>query len=199
MGGGRRQIELMNALLMSMPGTPVVYYGDEIGMGDNVYLGDRNGVRTPMQWTGDRNAGFSEADSAALYSPVIVDALYGYQAVNVEAQERSGSSLLSWTKRLIRLVKRHPAFRRGSFELLHPANRKIFAFVREYQDDALLAVANLSRFSQAVELDLRRFNGWTPTELFGDTPFPMIGEIPYPLTFGPHGFFWFKLVPPRAT
>jgi maltose alpha-D-glucosyltransferase/alpha-amylase len=189
----------MNALLMSMPGTPVIYYGDEIGMGDNVYLGDRNGVRTPMQWTGDRNSGFSEADSAALFSPVIVDALYGYQAVNVEAQERSGSSLLSWMKRLIRLVKRHPAFRRGTFELLHPANRKIFAFVREFEDDALLAVANLSRFSQAAELDLHRFNGWTPTELFGDSPFPKIGELPYLLTFGPHGFFWFKLVPPQRT
>ena len=194
MGGGRRQMELMNALLMSMPGTPVIYYGDEIGMGDNVYLGDRNSVRTPMQWTGDRNAGFSEGDTAALFTPVIVDPVYGYQSVNVEAQQRSGSSLLSWMKRLIRIVKRHPAFRRGSFEMLHPANRKVFAFIRRHGDDVLLAVNNLSRFAQAVELDLRAFNGVIPVELFGDTPFPRIGELPYLLTFGPHGFFWFKLI-----
>jgi len=194
MGGGRRQMELMNALLMSMPGTPVIYYGDEIGMGDNVYLGDRNSVRTPMQWTGDRNAGFSEGDTAALFTPVIVDPVYGYQSVNVEAQQRSGSSLLSWMKRLIRIVKRHPAFRRGSFEMLHPANRKVFAFIRRHGDDVLLAVNNLSRFAQAAELDLRAFNGFIPVELFGDTPFPRIGELPYLLTFGPHGFFWFKLI-----
>jgi maltose alpha-D-glucosyltransferase / alpha-amylase len=194
MGGGRRQIELMNALLMSMPGTPIIYYGDEIGMGDNVYLGDRNGVRTPMQWTGDRNAGFSEADAAALFTPIIVDPVYGYQSVNVEAQGRSGSSLLSWMKRLIRIVKRHAGFRRGSFEVLHPANRKAFAFIRRQGDEVLLCVNNLSRFAQAVELDLRVFNGYIPVELFGDTPFPRIGELPYLLTFGPHGFFWFKLI-----
>src|SRR5205085_5709282 len=194
MEGGRRQMELMNALLMSLPGTPIIYYGDEIGMGDNVYLGDRNGVRTPMQWTGDRNAGFSDADSAALFSPVIVDPVYGYQSVNVEAQQRSGSSLLSWMKRLVRIVKRHPGFRRGSFEVLHPANRKVFAFIRRHGDDVLLAVNNLSCFAQAVELDLRAFNGYVPVELFGDTPFPRIGELPYLLTFAPHGFYWFKLI-----
>ncbi len=196
MGGGRRQIELMNALLMSLPGSPVIYYGDEIGMGDNVYLGDRNGVRTPMQWNGDRNAGFSEADAAMLYSPVISDPPYGYQAINVEAQERSGSSLLSWMKRLIRLVKQHPAFRRGSFEVLQPANRTIFAFLRRYGDETLVATNNLSRFSQAAELDLARFAGSVPIELFGNTRFPRIGESPYSLTFGPHGFYWFKLEPP---
>jgi maltose alpha-D-glucosyltransferase/alpha-amylase len=198
MGGGRRQIELMNALLMSMPGTPIIYYGDEIGMGDNIYLGDRNGVRTPMQWSIDRNAGFSEADAAQLYSPVISDPPYGYEAVNVESQERSGSSLLGWMKRLISIVKRHPTFRRGSFEVLHPANRKVFAFVRRYGDDILLAANNLSRFSQAVELDLRTFAGRLPVELFGNTVFPRIGELPYTLTFGPHGFFWFRLAAPET-
>jgi maltose alpha-D-glucosyltransferase / alpha-amylase len=193
MGGGRRQMELMNALLMAMPGTPIIYYGDEIGMGDNIYLGDRNGVRTPMQWSIDRNAGFSEADAARLYTPVISDPPYGYAAINVEAQERSGSSLLAWMKRLIRIVKQHPTFRRGSFEVLHPANQRVFAFVRRYNSETLLAAHNLSRFSQAVELDLRRFAGLVPIELFGNTPFPQIGELPYLLTFGPHGFYWFRL------
>ncbi len=193
MGGGRRQMELMNALLMAMPGTPIIYYGDEIGMGDNIYLGDRNGVRTPMQWSGDRNAGFSEADAAMLYSPVITDPPYGYQGVNVEAQERSGSSFLSWMKRLIRIVKQNPTFRRGSFEILHPANQRVLAFIRRHGDHILLAAHNLSRFAQAVELDLRAFAGRVPMELFGNTPFPQIGELPYLLTFGPHGFFWFRL------
>jgi maltose alpha-D-glucosyltransferase/alpha-amylase len=198
MGGGRRQIELMSALLMSMPGTPILYYGDEIGMGDNIYLGDRNGVRTPMQWSIDRNAGFSEADSAMLYSPVISDPPYGYHAVNVEAQERSGSSLLSWTKRLIGIVKQYPTFRRGTFEILHPANRKVFAFIRRHGDEVLLAAHSLSRFAQAVELDLKSFAGRIPIELFGNTPFPRVGELPYLLTFGPHGFFWFKLASPSG-
>jgi maltose alpha-D-glucosyltransferase/alpha-amylase len=193
MGGGRRQMELMNALLMAMPGTPIIYYGDEIGMGDNVYLGDRNGVRTPMQWSADRNAGFSEGDAAALFSPVISDPPYGYQAVNVEAQNRSGSSLLSWMKRLIRIVKQHPTFRRGTFEILHPSNQKVFAFIRQYGDETLLAAHNLSRFAQAVELDLKQFAGRIPVELFGNARFPPIGELPYLLTFGPHGFFWFRL------
>ena len=193
MSGGRRQMELMNALLMAMPGTPVIYYGDEIGMGDNLYLGDRNGVRTPMQWSTDRNAGFSESDAAALFSPVISDPPYGFQAVNVEAQSRSGSSLLSWMKRLIRIVKQHPTFRRGSFEILHPANQKVFAFIRQYGEETLLAAHNLSRFAQAVELDLKPFAGRVPVELFGNARFPQIGELPYLLTFGPHGFFWFRL------
>jgi maltose alpha-D-glucosyltransferase/alpha-amylase len=195
MEGGRRQIEMMNNLLMSMPGTPIIYYGDEIGMGDNIYLGDRNGVRTPMQWTGDRNAGFSEADAARLFCPVIVDPVYGYQARNVEAQERAPTSLLRWMKRLIRLRRRHPAFGRGSFELLHPANRSILAYLRRHDDDTLLVACNLSRFAQAAELDLARFVGWLPVELFGNHSFPPIGAVPYLLTFGPHGFFWFRLVP----
>jgi len=196
MGGGRRQMELMNALLMSMPGTPIIYYGDEIGMGDNLYLGDRNGVRTPMQWSTDRNAGFSEGDAAALFSPVISDPPYGFQAVNVEAQERSGSSLLSWMKRLIRIVKQHPTFRRGTFEMLHPSNQKVFAFIRQHGDETLLAAHNLSRFAQAVELDLKSFAGRVPVELFGNARFPQIGELPYLLTFAPHGFYWFRLVRP---
>jgi maltose alpha-D-glucosyltransferase/alpha-amylase len=196
--GGRRQIELMNCLLLSMPGTPIVYYGDELGMGDNIYLGDRNGVRTPMQWTGDRNGGFSEAETARLYCPPNVDALYGYQAINVEAQEKSHTSLLNWMKRIIRLRRRHPAFARGRFEALHPANNRVLAFLRIDGDDTLLVACNLSRYSQAAEIDLSRFAGWTPVELFGETPFPRIGGLPYPLTFGPHTFFWFRLAPPEA-
>ncbi len=199
MGGGRRQIELMNCMLMSMPGTPVIYYGDELGMGDNVYLGDRNGVRTPMQWTSDRNAGFSEADTARLYCPVIVDSVYGYQSVNVEAQERSPSSLLEWMKRLIRLRRRYPAFGRGTMRMLKPANRKILAYIREYEGETLLIVANLSRFSQAAELDLQAFSGRVPVELFGNVAFPRIGDLPYLLTFGPHGFFWFRLARAEET
>ncbi|MGH7860020.1 MAG: maltose alpha-D-glucosyltransferase, partial [Candidatus Binatia bacterium] len=182
MGGGRRQIELMNALLLSMPGTPIIYYGDEMGMGDNIWIGDRNGVRTPMQWTGDRNAGFSEADTARLYLPVSVDPVYGFQSVNVEAQERSGSSLLSWMRRLIRIRRRHRGFQHGSFEVLRPSNLAIFPFLRETEEEVLLAVNNLSRFPQAVELDLSRFGGWTPVELFGGNPFPKIGELSYLLT-----------------
>ena len=189
----RRRIELLNALLLSMPGTPVIYYGDEIGMGDNVYLGDRNGVRTPMQWTGDRNAGFSTADAAALYSPVIVDPVYGYQAVNVEAQERIPGSLLHWMRRVIEVRGRYPVFGRGSLEFLHPDNRQVLAYLREYEGVTILCVANLSRFSQYVELDLRRYDGRVPVELVGHVRFPAIGELPYLLTFGPHGFYWFHL------
>jgi maltose alpha-D-glucosyltransferase/alpha-amylase len=190
---GRRRIELMNSLLFTLPGSPVIYYGDEIGMGDNIYLGDRNGVRTPMQWSGDRNAGFSRADSARLYSPVISDPVYGYQAINVEAQERTPSSLLNWMKRLIKIRKRYPVFGRGSIEFLHPTNTKVLAYVREYQGQTMLIVNNLSRFSQPAELDLSRFNGMVPIELFGETRFPRIGELPYFITLGPHNFFWFRL------
>jgi maltose alpha-D-glucosyltransferase/alpha-amylase len=196
--GGRRQIEMMNCLLLSMPGTPIVYYGDELGMGDNIYLGDRNGVRTPMQWTGDRNGGFSEAETARLYTPLNVDAMYGYQAINVEAQEKSQTSLLNWMKRIIRLRRRHPAFARGRFEALHPANNRVLAFLRVEGDETLLVACNLSRYSQAAELDLSRFAGWTPMELFGEMPFPRIGDLPYLLTFGPHTFFWFRLVRPEG-
>ncbi|MBX9624617.1 MAG: maltose alpha-D-glucosyltransferase [Gemmataceae bacterium] len=189
----RRRIELMNAILFSMPGTPVLYYGDEIGMGDNIYLGDRNGVRTPMQWSGDRNAGFSRANPQKLYFPVIIDAEYHYEAVNVEAQQNNPSSLLWWMKRLIALRKRHKAFGRGTLRFLRPLNPKILAFVREYGDERILVVANLSRFVQYAELDLREFAGLRPEEVFGRTLFPRIGELPYLLTLGPHSFFWFSL------
>ncbi len=188
-----RRIELLNVLLLSMPGTPVIYYGDEIAMGDNVYLGDRNGVRTPMQWTGDRNAGFSTADAAALYSPVIVDPVYGYQAVNVEAQERIPGSLLHWMRRVIEVRRRYPVFGRGTLEFLHPDNRQVLAYLRAYEGVTILCVVNLSRFSQYVELDLRRYDGRVPAELVGHVRFPAIGELPYLLTFGPHGFYWFLL------
>ena len=194
----RRRIELMNALLFSMPGTPVVYYGDEIGMGDNIYLGDRNGVRTPMQWSGDRNAGFSKANPQKLYLPVIIDPEYHYESVNVEAQQGNASSLLWWTKRLIALRKQFKAFGRGSIEFLRPDNPKILAFVRRHEGEVILVVANLSRFVQFVELNLGEFKGQVPYELFGRTPFPPIGELPYLLTLGPHGFYWFALGPVPA-
>ena len=190
---GRRQIELMNALLMSMPGTPIIYYGDEIGMGDNVYLGDRNGVRTPMQWSDDKNSGFSEADSAALYSPLIVDPPYGYHGINVEAQERTKTSLLRWMRRLIAVRQAYKAFGRGSFEVLDPHNRRVLVFVRRYENEIILCVNNLSRYAQAVELDLGQFSECIPVELWSNRPFPRIGELPYLLTMGPHGFFWFRV------
>ena len=193
---GRRQIELLNSLLFSLPGTPILYYGDEIGMGDNIYLHDRNGVRTPMQWNGDRNAGFSKADSARLYSLPVMDPVYGYQAVNVEAQLRTSTSLLQWTRRLIAIRKRYPVFGHGSLEFLEPSNRKVLAYLREYRNQKVLVVCNLSRFSQPVELDLKRLRGTVPVELFGETPFPPIGGLPYFLTLGPHGFYWFRLDPP---
>ncbi len=189
----RRRIELLNSLLLSMPGTPVVYYGDEIGMGDNVYLGDRDGVRTPMQWTGDRNAGFSTADAAALYSPVIVDPVYGYQAVNVEAQERIPGSLLHWMRRIIRVRRQYPVFGRGTLEFLHPENRHVLAYLREHEGVTVLCVVNLSRFAQYVELDLSRFAGRVPVEMVGRVRFPSIGTLSYLLTFAPHGWYWFEL------
>jgi maltose alpha-D-glucosyltransferase / alpha-amylase len=189
----RRRIELLNSLLFSMPGTPIVYYGDEIGMGDNIYLGDRNGVRTPMQWTGDRNGGFSRADPARLYFPAIMDAVYGYQAINVEAQERSPYSLLNWMKRMIGLRKQTRVFGRGSIEFLPAENRKVLAYVRRYEDEIILCVANLSRAVQPVELDLSMFRGMTPVEMLGLTEFPRIGELPYFLTLAGYGFYWFRL------
>jgi maltose alpha-D-glucosyltransferase/alpha-amylase len=193
LGNDRRRIELMNALLLSLPGTPVIYYGDEIGMGDNFYLGDRNGVRTPMQWSGDRNAGFSRANPQRLYLPVIVDSEYHYESVNVETQQANPRSLLWWMKRLIALRKRYRAFGRGRIEFLHPSNRKVLAFVRSYEDERLLVVANLSRFVQYVELDLSAYREMVAVELFGRTPFPPIGDLPYLLTLGPHSFYWFAL------
>ena len=194
MDNGRRQIELMNALLMSMPGTPIVYYGDEIGMGDNVYLGDRNGVRTPMQWTGDRNAGFSQGDTAALYSPLIVDNPYNYQAVNVEAQERFPSSLLHWMRSLIRVRKQYRAFGRGTWESLPASNRRVLVFLRKYENETLLCVNNLSRYVQYTELDLAHFSGCSPIELFSEGAFPLITDKPYLLTLGPYTFLWFRLL-----
>ncbi len=191
----RRRIELMNGLLFSLPGTPVLYYGDEIGMGDNIYLGDRNGVRTPMQWTGDRNAGFSRANSQRLYLPVITDSEYHYETVNVETQTANQHSLLWWTRRLIALRKRYRAFSRGSLEFLTPANRKVLAFVRRYEDEIILVIANLSRFVQGVALDLAAFKGLMPMELFGQVEFPSISESSYFITIGPHSFYWFTLVP----
>jgi maltose alpha-D-glucosyltransferase/alpha-amylase len=193
MGNDRRRIELLNSLLFSFPGTPIVYYGDEIGMGDNVYLGDRNGVRTPMQWTNDRNARFSRADPARLYSPVIMDPIYGYQGVNVEAQERDGSSLLHWMKNLIGLRKLLPVLGIGTLRFLDSTNQKVLVYLREHGSDAILCVANLSRHVQAVELDLSQFKGYVPIEVLGYTEFPTIGELPYFLTLGPYGFYWFEL------
>ena len=190
---GRRQMELMNALLMSLPGTPIIYYGDEIGMGDNVYLGDRNGVRTPMQWTPDRNAGFSDADNAALYAPVIVDAPYGYQGVNVAAQERTATSFLRWMRRLIAVRRQFKAFGRGTWEPLDADNRRVLVFLRRFEEETILCVNNLSRFAQYVELDLRRFEGCVPVELWSNSAFPRVGELPYLLTLGPHNFMWFQL------
>jgi maltose alpha-D-glucosyltransferase/alpha-amylase len=186
-------MELMNALLMSLPGTPIVYYGDEIGMGDNVYLGDRNGVRTPMQWSADRNAGFSDAEGAALYAPVISDPPYSYHSVNVVAQEKTPTSLLRWMRRLIQVRCRHKAFGRGSFKALLPDNKRVFVFLREHEGDRILCVNNLSRFYQYVELDLQEYEGCMPVELWGDTPFPVIGKHSYLLTLGPHNFMWLQL------
>ncbi|ATB33521.1 maltose alpha-D-glucosyltransferase [Melittangium boletus] len=193
MDNGRRRIELMHSLLFTLPGTPVMYYGDEIGMGDNIYLGDRNGVRTPMQWTSDRNAGFSRADGARLYAPVIGDPVYGYQSINVEAQERTRSSLLSWVKRLIRVRQRYPAFAMGKLRWLNPDNRKVLAFMREYEGQSILIVCNLSRFAQPAVLDMRDWEGQVPIELMGETAFPMISSLPYQLTLGPYMFLWFRL------
>ncbi len=193
---GRRQIEMMNSLLLSMPGTPVLYYGDEIGMGDNIYLGDRNGVRTPMQWNGDRNAGFSRADWARLYSPAIMDPVYGYQAVNVEAQNRIPTSLLNWMKRIIAVRRRYKGFSRGSIEFIHPENLKVLVYLRRVENETLLCVVNLSRFVQFAELDLSEFDGFQPVELIGEIRFPNIGTLPYFLTLGPHAFYWFRLESP---
>jgi maltose alpha-D-glucosyltransferase/alpha-amylase len=189
----RRRIELMNCLLLSMPGTPVVYYGDEIGMGDNIHLGDRDGVRTPMQWTPDRNGGFSRADPAALVLPANMDPLYGYETINVEAQQRDPHSLLHWTRRMLAVRRRHSAFGRGGLRFLYPKNRKVLAYLRDYQNDLILCVANVSRAPQAVEVDLSEFAGRVPIELSGGSLFPPIGQLTYLLTLPPYGFYWFAL------
>ena len=192
-GNSRESIELLNMMLFSLPGTPVLYYGDEIGMGDNIYLGDRDGVRTPMQWSGDRNAGFSKADFARLYAPPIMDTLYGYQAINVEAQERDPSSLLQWMKRLIALRKRYQVFGRGTLGFFHPRNRTILAYWREYEDQRILVVANLSKQIQPAEIDLSQFKGQTPVEMFGRVAFPVITDAPYFLSMAPSSCVWFQL------
>jgi maltose alpha-D-glucosyltransferase/alpha-amylase len=197
MENDRRKIELMTSLLLSMPGTPIVYYGDEIGMGDNIYLGDRDGVRTPMQWSGDRNGGFSRADTQRLYLPAIMDPVYGYASTNAEAQERNTASLLHWMRRIISVRQAHRVFGRGSITFLHPNNRHIAAYVREYEGEVVLCVANLARTSQAVSLDLSRFNGRTPVEMIGWSPFPAIADDRYVFTLHGHGFFWFVLAAPN--
>jgi maltose alpha-D-glucosyltransferase/alpha-amylase len=198
LGNNRRKMELLNSLLFSLPGTPVIYYGDEIGMGDNIYLGDRNGVRTPMQWSADRNAGFSRANPQRLYLPVIIDPEHHYETVNVDAQQQNPSSFLWWMKRLVLLRKNYQAFGRGTIEFLYPDNNKVLVFIRRFQDEIVLVVANLSRFVNYVELDLSAYKGMVPVELFGHTRFPSIGELPYFLTLGPHAFYWFQLQPPRT-
>jgi maltose alpha-D-glucosyltransferase / alpha-amylase len=190
----RDQIELFHAMLLSLPGSPVIYYGDELRMGDNIYLGDRDGVRTPMQWTADRNAGFSTADFAQLYLPVLMDPVYGFQAINVEAQLRNQHSFLQWSRRMFAVRKQHPVLGMGSFDVLHPENPAIFAYVRRSGTDIVLVVNNLSPRAQAAELDLSAFEGMYPVELLGGERFPRIGELPYLLTFGPHSFYWFELL-----
>jgi maltose alpha-D-glucosyltransferase / alpha-amylase len=190
----RRVGELLHALLFSMPGSPVLYYGDEIGMGDNIYLGDRDSVRTPMQWSPDRNAGFSKADFARLYLPPLMDPVYGFQSVNVEADQRDPSSMLHWMKRMLEVRKQHPLFGTGTLEFLSAENPSVLAYVREEGDDIVLCVNNLSRFPQPVELAMQRWEGKTPIELMGRVPFPRIGELPYFVTLGPYGYYWFQLV-----
>jgi maltose alpha-D-glucosyltransferase/alpha-amylase len=193
MENDRRRIELLNGLLMSMPGTPIVYYGDEIGMGDNIYLGDRNGVRTPMQWNGGTNAGFSFADPERLYSPLISNSVYGYQVVNVDSQKRFGHSLLSWMKALIKTRNSYRVFSRGTMEFLRPSNHRVLAYVRELGNEKILVVNNLSASAQAVELDVQRYKGYIPIEMFGRNLFPRFGDLPYLLTLGPYQFYWFRL------
>ncbi len=194
----RNQLELFTALLMSLPGSPVLYYGDEIGMGDNIWLGDRDSVRSPMQWTPDRNAGFSTCDPGRLYLPLIMDPLYGYQGVNVEAQSRSSTSLLHWTRHMIEVRKRHNAFGLGEYHELGGSNPTVLAYVRSHGDDMVLCVNNMSRFPQPVELDLSAWQGSAPQELTGGVPFPRIGELPYLLTLPGHGFYWFSIPPVEA-
>src|SRR5207244_3469467 len=189
----RDLIELFHALVFSLPGSPILYYGDEIGMGDNVYLGDRDSVRTPMQWSPDRNAGFSRAEFPQLYLPPLMDSVYGYPAVNVEAQLRDPSSLLLWVKRMLDVRRRYPVFGTGAFDVLSPDNPAVLAFIRQLDEATVLCVNNLSSKAQPVELHLERFEGKTPVELLGRVQFPNIGELPYLLTLAPYGFFWFEL------
>jgi maltose alpha-D-glucosyltransferase / alpha-amylase len=194
--------ELFHAMLFSMPGSPVMYYGDEIGMGDNIYLGDRDGVRTPMQWNPDRNAGFSTADFARLFLPPLMDPVYGFQAVNVEAQQRDPSSFLQWLRRMLAVRKQHPVLAMGEFEVLHAENPSVLAYLRrgigdDGEEDIVLCVNNLSRFPQPCEMMLEQLAGKVPIELMGRVPFPPIGELPYFVTLAGHGFYWFELVEPQ--
>jgi maltose alpha-D-glucosyltransferase/alpha-amylase len=191
--GDRRRVELMNALLMSLPGSPIIYYGDEIGMGDNIFLGDRNGVRTPMQWSGGWNGGFSTADPERLAQPLISNPVYGYQAVNVESQRRTDHSLLNWMRRLIRVRRSTKVFSRGAITFLNPLNHRVLAYTRTLDGQTVLVVNNLSNTAQVVELDLHALSGAIPIEMFGQSLFPRIGETPYVLTLGPYDFFWFRL------
>jgi maltose alpha-D-glucosyltransferase/alpha-amylase len=193
LNGHLGRIQLLHSLLLSLPGTPILYYGDEIGMGDNVFLEDRAGVRTPMQWSGDHNAGFSHADSQRLYAPVIMDPVYGYQVINVESQERDPASLLRWMQRMIALRKQHQVFGRGEMTLLYPCNRAILAYIRHDATDIILIVANLSSQSQRVELDLAAYTGMIPREMCREGEFPPIGTVPYVLTLGPYACLWFRL------
>ncbi|HEY2462333.1 MAG TPA: maltose alpha-D-glucosyltransferase [Candidatus Acidoferrum sp.] len=193
MENDRRRVELLCGLLLSMPGTPIIYYGDEIGMGDNIYLGDRNGVRTPMQWNGGWNAGFSSADPERLYSPLISNPVYGYQSINVDSQRRTQHSLLSWMKSVIKTRNSFRVFSRGTIEFLDPPNHRVLAYVRMLGDEKILVVNNLSSSAQAVELNLRQYKGQIPIEMFGRNLFPRIGELPYLLTLGPYQFYWFRL------
>jgi maltose alpha-D-glucosyltransferase/alpha-amylase len=193
MDGDRRRIELMSGLLMSLPGSPILYYGDEIGMGDNIYLGDRNGVRTPMQWTGGVNAGFSSADPERLWLPLVSNALYGYQSVNVESQRRNPTSLLNWTRRLIEVRRSTQVFGRGAIAFLKPDNHRVLAFTRTFRRETVLAVYNLAGTAQAVELDLSPLAGAIPIEMFGGSIFPRIGREPYIMMMGPYDFYWFRL------
>jgi maltose alpha-D-glucosyltransferase/alpha-amylase len=197
-GNDRGKLQLLHALLFSLPGTPVLYYGDEIGMGDNIHLGDRNGVRTPMQWSADRNAGFSSADAATLYAPVIADPVYGHQAVSVEAQLRAPASLLSWMRRIIAVRRTTRVFGRGTLHFLEPANTRVLAYLREWSGETILVVANLAASAEPVELNLRAYRGAVPVEMFGGALFPQVGEQPYFLSLAPHGFYWFRLIRPGA-
>ena len=196
LANSRRKIELLNTLLFSMPGTPIIYYGDEIGMGDNFYLGDRNGCRTPMQWSPDRNAGFSRANPQQLYLPITIDPEYHYEAINVENQQKNLSSLLWWMRRVIAMRKNFKAFSRGSLEFLYPDNAKVLAFLRRYENQTMLVVVNLSRFAQSAELDLSRFNGCVPMEVFSRNLFRPIKKSRYVITLGPHAYYWFALQAP---
>jgi maltose alpha-D-glucosyltransferase/alpha-amylase len=198
MDNDRRRIELLNCLLLTLPGSPIIYYGDEIGMGDNVHLGDRDGVRTPMQWSRERNAGFSTAADERLYLPVITDAVYGYQGLNVTAQARTSASFLNTMRRLIAARRTSSAFGRGSIDFLRPRNQRVLAYLRRYRREVLLIVANLAGSSQPVELDLAEFAGATPVEVLGQARFPPVQEHPYFLGLGPHGFYWFRLERPQA-